>query len=102
MATFEVRGPYPIPYEACNGGRVLRVKSFWMEDAAELAQQRGCYVFAMRSGPAEMPIYVGKATKTFKQETFTAANQVKYQNGFAQYAKGTPLMYFVVHPVQRG
>jgi len=49
-----------------------------------------------------MPIYVGKATRTFKQETFNQANKHKYHNGFSEYAKGTPLMFFVVHPTQKG
>ena len=45
---------------------------------------------------------MGKATKTFKQETFNPSNRHKYHNGFSDYAKGTPLMYFVVHSSQRG
>ncbi len=76
---------------------------FWAEGAAAgyLAAERGCYVFAIRSR-ALTPIYVGKATKTFKQEAFNSTNKHKYHNGFSAYAKGTPLMYFVVHPSQKG
>ena len=33
------------------------------------------------------PIYVGKAEKTFKQETFNSSNKTKYYNGFSKYAK---------------
>jgi hypothetical protein len=37
-------------------------------DAYHLAEERGCYVFAMRNRGLN-PIYVGKATRCFKQET---------------------------------
>lgn len=49
-----------------------------------------------------MPLYVGKATKSFRQEAFNPANRHKYHQGFAEYSRGTPLMYFVVHSAQRG
>jgi hypothetical protein len=76
---------------------------FWGVEAPAgyLAAEKGCYVFAIRSRGLT-PIYVGKATKTFKQETFNPTNRHKYHNGFSEYAKGTPLMYFVVHPIQKG
>jgi len=45
---------------------------------------------------------VGKATKKFRQETFNPSNRHKYHDGFSEYAKGRPLMFFVVHPDQRG
>jgi hypothetical protein len=48
------------------------------------------------------PIYVGKATKTFKQETFNESNKNKYKDGFSTYGRGTPLMYFIVHPTAKG
>lgn len=50
----------------------------------------------------DTPIYVGKATKSFRQETFNPTNRHKYHNGFSEYAKGTPVMYFVRHPQQKG
>lgn len=104
MASFEVHGPFEITFEKRPGGRTLVFDGFWTADSAAgyLAKERGCYVFAVRAGKGLQPIYVGKATKTFKQETFNAANRHKYHNGFSEYAKGTPLMYFVVHPSQKG
>ncbi len=56
----------------------------------------------MRAGGGLQPIYVGKATKTFQQETFNPSNKNKYHQGFSDYAKCTPVMYFVVHPKQKG
>jgi hypothetical protein len=103
VTTFIVHGPFEIDYEKRRGGRALIFDDFWSKesDAFYLAEKRGCYVFAIgNKGPK--PIYVGKATKTFKQEAFNAANRHKYSDGFSNYAKGTPLMYFVVHPDQKG
>lgn len=102
MACFEVYGPFDVPFETRGGGRVLNFKDFWNGEAEVHAGDRGCYVFAVRSGPAEKPIYVGKASKTLKQEVFNPSNRVKCQNGFSRYAKGTPVVYFVVHRTQRG
>jgi hypothetical protein len=104
MASFEVHGPFEIDFEVRPGGRRLVFDEFWSDGspAAYLAEEVGCYVFAIRAGGGLNPIYVGKATKTFKQETFNSGNRNKYSDGFSEYAKGTPIMYFVVHPPQRG
>jgi hypothetical protein len=48
------------------------------------------------------PYTFGKATRTFRQETFNPNNRHKYHNGFSDYGKGAPLMFFVVHPAQKG
>jgi hypothetical protein len=40
--------------------------------------------------------------KRSKQETFNDSNKSKYHRGFSSYAKGTPIMYFIVHPMQKG
>jgi hypothetical protein len=103
VASFVVHGPFVIDYEKRKGGRTLVFDDFWSESskANYLAEEQGCYVFAVRNR-ALTPIYVGKATKTFKQETFNGTNRHKYNNGFSEYAKGRPLMYFVVHPASRG
>ena len=104
MASFVVHGPFEVTYEKRKGGLTLVFDDFWSEeaDANYLAEQRGCYVFAISAGGGLQPIYVGKATKTFKQETFNATNRHKYHNGFSDYARGKPLMYIIVHPAQKG
>ena len=103
MACFEVHGPYKLPFEKRPGGRTLVLNNFWSvgSEAHDLSQKRGCYVFAMR-GRGLTPIYVGKATKNFKQEAFNPSNRHKFHNGFSEYAKGTPVIYFIVHPLQQG
>lgn len=104
MTSFVVHGPFEITFEKKKGGRTLDFRDFWLteSDAYYLADRCGCYVFAMRAGGGLRPIYVGKATKTFQQETFNPTNKHKYHQGFSDYARGTPVMYFVVHPEQKG
>ena len=101
MASFEIHGPFNLNFEKRKGGRTLIFNEFWSGEASYLCEERGCYVFAIRN-KALTPIYVGKATKSFFQETFNASNKHKYQNGFSLYGKGAPIMYFVVHPKQKG
>ncbi len=103
MTSFNVHGPFEVTFEKRKGGRTLVFDDFWSQNsnAHYLATECGCYVFAIRNRGLT-PIYIGKATKTFEQETFNATNRHKYHNGFSAYAKGTPVMYFVVHPKQQG
>lgn len=103
MTAFVVQGPFEIPYETRKGGRVLLFDDFWSDnsEAQHFALKQGCYIFAMRNRGLT-PIYVGKATKSFKQEVFNPANRHKYNNGFSDYGKGTPVIYLVVHPEQKG
>jgi hypothetical protein len=104
MASFKVHGPFEIPYQKRKGGRTLVFDDFWSEDSAAhyLVDECGCYVFAIKTGRGLTPIYVGQATKTFRQETFNPPNRHKYHDGFSEYAKGKPVMFFVVHPNQQG
>ena len=59
-----------------------------------LGRERGCYVFTIRAGRGATPIYVGKATKSFKQECLNPSNRHKFSNGMADYKRGTPVLYF--------
>jgi hypothetical protein len=105
MVTFEVHGPFEISFEIRANGRFLLFDDFWKDDspAAYLADERGCYVFAMRTGGGLQPIYVGKAAKTtFRYETFNPSNRYKYHNGFSEYTIGTPLMFFVIRSTRKG
>ena len=68
----------------------------------KVAGRTGCYAFALRAGKGFMPYYVGKATKGFKQEVFTDHKLKKYHEVLVKGSKGTPVLFFVVHPVQQG
>jgi hypothetical protein len=104
MAEFVIEGPYEIPFEWRPGSRVLLHNEFWRQsrDLQNLQTERGCYVFAIRAGKGTTPLYVGKATRSFKQECLTPGNVRKLLDGLAAYAKGTPVLFFVRHPSQRG
>lgn len=77
------------------------VKEFWKQHP-DSGGHRGCYVFAIRAGKGWTPGYVGKATKTFKQEVFAPHKLAKYQRFLADYHKGTPMLFFIVAPKKRG
>jgi hypothetical protein len=104
VATFEVYGPHEIPYENARRGRRLFYSELWnqSEEHQWLCEERGVYVFCVRAGRGITPLYVGAATRCFGQECFNASNRHKYLDGLADYARGTPVMFFIVHPTQRG
>jgi len=78
MATiFDVYGPFVVPYYQ---GSAVGVKA-----------PRGY-----------TPAYVGKATRTFKQEIFAPHKLAKYQQFLADYRKGKPILFLVVAPTKRG
>lgn len=100
----KVDGPYKVPRTSLPGGWVIEredIATFWHQ-CPHLAQERGCYVFAIRAGRAALPAYVGKATKSFSQEIFHTHKLNKYQHCMARTLRGTPLLYFVVAQRSRG
>lgn len=104
MLLFEARGSYEVPCYKGVGGRSIdteRLNNFWSKHGG-LQNRRGCYVFSIRAGRGFTPIYVGKATKTFKQECFTYHKLAHYHRCLVDYAKGTPVMFFVLYPRVKG
>lgn len=101
---FTIEGPFDVPYYQGKAGRTItddNVREFW-EDNEDLAEGRGCYVFGIRAGKGYTPAYVGKATRSFKQETFAHHKLTRYQQFLADYQRGTPILFFVVAPKKRG
>ncbi len=75
---------------------------FW-EINAEYQDRFGVYVFAIKAGRGYTPIYIGKATKTFKQECFTSDKVSRhYSECLGTWAKGKPVMFFLVTDTRRG
>jgi hypothetical protein len=68
------------------------IGTFWSV-AALIANGVGCNVFGIRAGKGMTPLYVGKATKSFAEETFAADKLNKYYYGLTQYRKGTPIFF---------
>ncbi len=101
MATnFVVYGPLEVPCYQGSAGRTItpeNISEFW-EHNNEFAKDKGCYVFGIKAGKGYTPAYVGKATKSFKQEVFAAHKLAKYQQFLVDYQKGTPVLFIVAVP----
>jgi hypothetical protein len=92
--TYTVHGPFPIEHEALHDGK-KSLKVFWDEAAAEMQWCRGIYVFGIRAGKGITPYYVGKATKSFRQECFQPDKLHKYVSVLSTYSAGTPVIFFL-------
>ncbi len=104
MTNFTISGPYRVPLYKGAAGRMVRAQegtSFFTTYPA-MANHVGCYVFGIRAGGGIMPVYVGKTTNRFDQECFQPTKLGKYNECLTDYQKGTPVMFFVLHPVQSG
>jgi hypothetical protein len=104
MTKFTAHGPFEVPNYRGPGGRTVRAidgREFFNHHKA-LAPKRGCYVFGIRAGRGITPVYVGKATISFEAECFAVHKLSKYNESLADYARGTPVLFFVTHPDQRG
>jgi hypothetical protein len=101
---FTVQGPFEVP---CYRGKAARtitdenIKEFWNKYPS-LGKQRGCYIFGIRAAKGWTPGYVGKATRGFKQEVFSPHKLTRYQQFLADYLKGSPIIFCVVGPSQKG
>ena len=104
MLNFTVEGPFEVPFYQGKAAKAISAqegREFWDGDA-ELTARRGCYVFAIRAGGGITPLYVGKATTSFRKEVFTNDKLAKYQRGLADYMKGTPVLFLVMAPQTKG
>ncbi len=104
MTIFTVDGPREVPVYQGNAGRTItdeNIQDFWNENT-DLAKRRGCYVFGMRAGKGWTAAYVGKATKSFRQEVFAHHKLTRYQQFLVDYQKGTPVLFFVLLPIKKG
>lgn len=100
--TFDVLGPYDVP--TSPNSRVITTdegKSFFRANP-HLRGRRGAYVFGVRSGGGITPVYVGRSTRTYDKECFTADKALKYTKGLSAYARGTPVLFFVASPRKVG
>lgn len=106
MATlFTVIGPLEIPVTKAKVGRYVdgdNGRDFWFK-YPELAEQRGCYVFCVRTGRGITPAYVGRATRNrFRQEVFTPHKLNYYSQALTDYRRGTPVLFLLVPTAKRG
>jgi hypothetical protein len=105
MKEFEVHGPFEVPVEPKKRGKMIArdLSDFWMR-VGDMRQRRGVYIFAMRAGRGYTPIYVGKAAKRpFEDEALGLHQRGNHYNpALLEYEKGSPIMFFIVHPSSHG
>ena len=101
MATIlKVIGPIDVDYRDALAAKCIEPENK-KEFLARLkkhgiSDKQGCYVFCMRSGKGYTPWYVGKATKSMRQECMEQHKLVKYSLVFANGTHGSPVMFFIV------
>src|ERR1017187_2374138 len=104
MTILDVVGPLRVPSYKGKGGRTIRdedIDSFWAI-YKHYKHRRGCYVFGRRAGRGFTPGYVGLATKSLGQEVFAHHKLSRYQQFLVEYAKWTPILFFILLPEKRG
>ncbi len=99
----KIVGPIEIPYEKQTKGASKRigkdhVKQFWQNPKGKIFEDKqGCYIFALKAGKGFTPWYIGKATKSLKQECFSFHKLANHFNEVLfKGNKGTPVIFFVV------
>ena len=100
MSEFIVSGPHVVPVYKGKVGRIVRTEEGeeFFANHPSLSARTGCYIFAMRSGGGITPVYVGKATKRFGQECFTAHKLGKCNEILAEYARGSLVLFLFESP----
>jgi hypothetical protein len=105
-ASFDIRGPFSVPLDQNVKGKWIKAHcpEFWSEPRTEdLAERRGCYVFAIRAGKGFRPIYVGKATKSYRQECFSHHKiACHYGPALSNSTRGTPVLFLIVIKQAKG
>jgi hypothetical protein len=96
-----IHEPIEIPFRRQRNGNAkqilnVHVAAFWAKPAADtIASKQGCYVFALRAAKGFCPWYVGKATRSFRQEALGPYQLNHYNDVLFDGRKGTPVMFFV-------
>ena len=101
MATdLKLFGPYEV--DCPKGGPVKFIdknekKAFLGAlDEDGISSKQGCYIFALRAGKGYCPWYIGKATKSMRQECMGTHQLQHYNAVLSKGKKGTPVMFFLV------
>jgi hypothetical protein len=96
----KIYGPFEIPVQYGAGS----AKHIDKEQAAEfielledegVADKEGCYVFALQAGRGFTPWYVGKTTKSMRQECIGLHQRSHYNPVLFKGLKGTPVMFII-------
>ena len=100
-------GAIDVPYSISDQKKTKFIESkdgkrFWQSpQGLAISAKSGVYVFAVRAGRGFRPIYIGKATRSFKSEVFKAHQIHHYNIALANTGKGTPCVFFICAPGSR-
>jgi hypothetical protein len=101
---FQVQEPRKVPlYKRTLFAETIR-NEFWPQ-CLPLAKSCGCYIFAVpkkRGQAGYLPIYVGRATKTFEQECFTSDKLNKINHFLLDHRSENVFLILLLHPRGRG
>lgn len=99
MASFEVKGPYPVKLvDGKNGTKFISDDQRELSNNCTSFRRRGCYIFAR----GNVPIYVGKTdAQTIIKKAFDPANKKKIDRWLVQQKKKT-LVIFTVTQIGKG
>ena len=107
--SLSLHGPFEIPHKKSDLGQQWEIYEssltikFWQKtvgyhkNGALVGDKDGIYIFATRASKGFQPWYVGKATRSLKQEAFQA-DKLKDYNQVLQTC-GTPVMWFITSSV---
>jgi len=74
---------------------------FWAAHAG-IVKRRGCYVFAIRSRGRLLPVYVGRASRSFRQEVLAPHKLAKLQLALVDHPDAAPCVILLAAPRRTG
>ena len=104
IVEFNMQGPFEVPFLKKDGGQFINgdCADAFLKKHSALMARKGVYIFCLKIASGVIPAYVGKATKSFKQEAFTNDKLLKYNDALTDYKNDwKPLMYLAVHPTSK-
>ena len=103
-----VYGEYEIPFESQKSVKRIRKedKDSFMDSMDQacpgLMQKMGVYIFCIRTSGGTKPWYVGKTSRSLKQEIWTPDKLVKYNEVLFDRKRGVPCFYFLAPKSRTG
>lgn len=103
MTEFSVEGPFPVkPFIKGNCKFIGRSEARdFFKKHNKYSRRNGVYVFGKRTRSI-VPYYIGMTTRGFSKEVFCDRNLVTFNEVIIKNGNGTPVIFFVPLPIQRG
>jgi hypothetical protein len=99
---FQVNGPFDLPVRKKGFMTPNEVDNFWDNEVKDVADQIGCYVFAVRASRGYTPYYVGQTTKTFRDEALSDRNLQNFVQPVLNERVGTGVLFLLSLPTKKG